>query len=70
VFGLDAQVDVHGRATPAVHDGGRAAGEVDGRRCTGGSTELAHERADALRIGQVAHSAARSKLTRRRISAL
>src|SRR5437899_12887343 len=63
-------VDVNRALAPAEQDGGRPSCEVHSGLGVGFCTEVSHKAADAIRVGYLAHSAARSKLTSRRISAL
>ena len=72
VIGLPDEPDVYidRRAAPAEEDGGRTAGEVAGAVDIGCGSELTHEARDPFGVRYIAHSAARSKLTSRRTSAL
>ena len=63
-------VNINRGFAPAKEHCCRPASEVDAGAVSRGSTERAHEPRQAFTSGQLAHSAARSKLTSRRISAL
>jgi hypothetical protein len=72
---LDLDVDVDRRRPPADENGGRSAGEVHVRFPIRRTAEQAHELPNARGVCELAHSyrrlsAARSKLTSRRMSAL
>ncbi len=69
-IGLDPQVDIDRRFTPAVEHGGGATCEVNGSRSARETTERAHQLPHPPGVGYRAHSAALSKLTSRRMSAL
>jgi len=64
------EVDVDGGRPPAEEDGRRTAGQIDAARLLGLASEPPHELAQKFTIGQLAHSAARSKLTNLRSKAL
>src|SRR5947199_2328561 len=68
--GHELQIDVDRAVAPAAKDRGRAAGEVDAARFRRGRGDGAHELAETRFGYRGTHSAARSKLTSNRISAL
>src|SRR5262249_19770738 len=63
-------VDVDRARAPPVQHGRSAAGEVDARGASGLPAESLHEALNPVQVRGFAHSAARSKLTSRRMSAL
>src|SRR5574341_2523949 len=70
VIGHEMDIDVDRARTPTHQHRGRATGKKylhRARRCL---RQRIHEAANCYRISYLAHSKARSKLTRRRISAL
>src|SRR5947207_9470809 len=69
-LGIDPEVHVDRARAPAEQDRRHSSGEVDARRVPGLRAQRAHEGANPLGVGYLAHSAARSKLTSLRISAL
>jgi hypothetical protein len=70
VLGNDLDIEVNGARPPADQDRRGAAGEVHPRSGLRLLGQSAHEPPDPAGIGYFTHSAARSKLTRRRTSAL
>jgi hypothetical protein len=69
VVGHELQVHVDAGEAPALEHRAGAAREVDAAGLPSGAAQGLHERAEAWRVYGLAHSAARSKLTRRRMRA-
>ena len=63
-------VDVDSARPPCEQHGRRASGEVDAAGRTRARRKVAHEAVQAFGVYGLTHSAARSKLTSRRMSAL
>ncbi len=70
VSGTQMDVDVDRRTAPADEDRRRTTGQVARAVGVRFSPECLHEALEAPRVGQLAHSAARSNRTSRRTSAL
>ena len=69
-FGDDLQVHVRRARPPVVEHGCRASGQIHSGLGVRRSAELTKKAADSFLVYRAAHSAARSKLTSRRIRAL
>jgi hypothetical protein len=69
-FAVEREIDVNGRFAPTVEDGARTIGEVYSPTRAGLAPQAPHERDYPVAARTLAHSRARSKLTRRRIRAL
>src|SRR6202521_396812 len=69
-LGFELDVEVDGAGAAAEQQGGGAAGEVEPRLAERLRAERAHEPERPLAVYRLAHSSARSQLTRRRIKAL